>query len=145
MRKGIRLLLPLGVAAAGGFGCTGGGDASNCSDFPAQPFLTEASDGGGLQIALRSCPAQPPVQGVDTIQYTITDSGGAPQDGLTVSVVPWMASMGHGANAPVVTAAGNGNYVAADVYLYMAGSWQLRTAITGPEINDSVVPVIPIQ
>jgi hypothetical protein len=149
MKRGLTLLFALGVAAAGGPGCTGGdsggGDGGSCSDFPSQPFLTQTSDAGDLQIALRSCPDQPPVQGVDNIQYTITDTAGTPQDGLTLDILPWMPSMDHGANAPTVTASGNGNYVASDIYLFMAGSWQLETTIKGPGTNDSVAPVFDIQ
>lgn len=145
------LLLALGVAVAGGPGCAGsggggtaGGDGGGCT-FPSQPFLTQASDAGAYLVALRSCPNQPPVQGVDDIQYTITNPQGAPQDGLTLSVVPWMPAMGHGSNAPTVTATGGGNYVAEDVYLFMAGSWALETTIQGPAAQDSVAPVIDIQ
>jgi hypothetical protein len=148
MKRLHTILFALGVAAIGGPGCaggSGGSDGGSCSDFPSEPFLTQLSDAGDLQIALRSCPEQPPVQGVDNIQYTITDTAGAPQDGLTLSIVPWMPSMGHGANAPTVTANGDGTYVASDVYLFMAGNWALETTITGPETNDSVVPVFPIQ
>ena len=149
MRSCFIFPFALWVAAVGGLGCAGGepggGDGGSCSDFPSQPFLTQTSDAGNLQIALRSCPEQPPVQGVDNIQYTVTNSAGVPQDGLTLSVVPWMPAMGHGANSPTVTANGNGNYLATDVYLFMAGSWALETTITGPETKDSVAPVVDIQ
>jgi hypothetical protein len=120
-----------------------GGDGGGCT-FPSQPFLTQTSDAGAFLVALRSCPDQPPVQGVDTIQYTVTDAQGAPQDGLSLSVVPWMPAMGHGSNAPTVTATGDGNYVASDVYLFMAGSWALETTISGPSVKDSVAPVVDI-
>ncbi len=137
--RALSLVALLGAAACGASG--GASDAGACT-FPAQPFLTLPSDSGRLTVALRGCP-QPPTQGVNTIEYTITADGGIPQDGLTLSVLLWMPAMAHGGNAPPVTPLGDGGYRLDDVYLYMAGSWQLQTKISGPE-TDSVTPTIQV-
>ena len=39
----------------------------------------------------------------------------------------------------LVTAQGDGAYLATPVYLYMAGHWELRTTIQGSDVTDSVV------
>jgi YtkA-like len=81
------------------------------------------------------------VQGLNTIELVVTDARtSAPVDGLTMSIVPWMPTMGHGSSAiPVVQPEGGGVYVARDVSLFMPGTWQLRTNLTTDD--DAVVTV----
>lgn len=140
-----------GAAACGG---SGGADAGAPPDagadgggytFPAQPFLTLQSSSGQLTVALRSNPESTPILGENTVQYTITDESGAPEDGLTLTVVPWMPSMGHGTSAkPIISDEGGGVYLVQNVYLFMSGVWQLQTQITGP-VTDSVAPSVDVQ
>ncbi|HUB09665.1 MAG TPA: FixH family protein [Myxococcales bacterium] len=149
MPRSATLLLVLGAAAAcGGTGAAapdaGATDGGGCA-FPAQPFQTVSSASGQLSIELRSCPVQPPTAGENTIEYTITDASGAPQDGLTLGIVPWMPAMDHGTSAkPIITDQGDGVYVVQNVYLFMSGEWQLQTSISGP-LTDSATPTIQIQ
>jgi len=114
-------------------GCTDPGQSGDGGvDFPATALLTLASDTGALNVEVRSSP-QPPIRGVNQIQLTVTSAdGGAPVDGLTVSVDPWMPVMGHGSSTnPTVTAEGNGVYDVSDVYMAMPGTWELRTSFSG--------------
>ena len=136
------------LSGAMALGCSGGSAGSGAdASFPAAAFSSMTSVQGGLNIEVRTAPSQPPPQGIDTVEYVITSggpAGGVPQDGLALTVVPWMPDMGHGASiTPTVTAMGDGHYVIADVELFMPGTWELRTTIAGP-LEDSVAPSFQI-
>ncbi len=125
------------------------GESTGCSGtptFPTTALSTTKSEGGKLQIAIRGAPYQPLVAGLDCLQLVVTDSStGAPVDGLSVTMTPWMPAMGHGADTtPVVTALGQGRYVLTDVSLFMPGEWQLRTQFSGP-VEDSVEPTFSVD
>jgi hypothetical protein len=56
-----------------------------------------------------------------------------------------MPQMGHGTSVtPVVKDVGDGVYQVTDVYLFMAGLWELRTNIAGA-MSDSVAPQFQID
>lgn len=122
-----------------------GGDEAGTGDgsFPAEAYTT-AKSAGGLTLALRTAPTQPPPRGTCTVELTITDASGAPKDGLGVEVVPWMTSHGHGASVkPTVTPKGGGRYVVSNVSLFMPGSWELRTNLSGP-LEDHATAVVTV-
>ena len=97
--------------------------------FPGAPALTVASASGQLSIDLWWSPAQPTV-GYDAAQLSVTDATGAPVPGLTLTIVPWMPAYGHGASvAPTVSETMPGVYVATPLDFFMAGNWELMTAI----------------
>ncbi len=106
------------------------------SAFPAEPFATVTSSSGTLHVALRSSP-QPLAVGNDDLQLEITDASGAPRDGLTVTVKPWMPAHDHGSSETTVTAQGGGKYLVTNVYLYMSGVWQLQLGFSGPVHDDA--------
>lgn len=111
--------------------------------FPAQPLDTLDSESGRLHLELRSSP-QPVVRGTNDAELTVTDARtGAPQEGLTITVAPWMPSMNHGSSNATVTALGGGKYHLADVYLYMPGLWELETTFTGP-VSDHAQPTVQV-
>jgi hypothetical protein len=142
--KLARAALLFGVLAAGGCGA-GNNTATEPPSFPPDALSSVASDSGGFNIAVRSSP-QPPTLGLDFVQYTITDGSGAPVDGLTITVVPWMPAHGHGTSVqPTVEAQGSGVYQLDTVDLYMAGHWELRSTITGPSGDDAAVPTVDVQ
>jgi hypothetical protein len=136
---------PLRFALASAFlacaGCSGS-PATSPGTFGDEPLTSVMSDSGALHADVRSSP-QPPTLGNGSWSYTMTDSAtGKPAAGLTLSVVPWMPSMGHGTSiVPSVTDEGGGLYVIDDVDLFMPGQWDLRTAITGSETDKLVVSV----
>ncbi len=120
--------------------------ATACSGAPAATSfpLSVTSDSGALHIDVSASP-DPPVIGTDTLELTITRvADGAPEDGLTVDVKPYMPSMGHGTATTTVTPEGSGQYLVTDVYLYMAGVWQLKTTIAGP-VSDHAEPTFQLQ
>ena len=116
------------------------------SVFPSSTLAVVASDGGKLQIAVRSAPYQPLIAGLESLELIVTDaSTGAAIDGLSITMTPWMPAMGHGSDTtPVVTGFGQGRYVVTDVSLFMPGEWQLRTQFSGP-VTDSVEPTFTVD
>ncbi len=123
--------------------------------FPGAPALTVASASGQLSIALWWSPAQPTV-GYDATQLAITDTTGAPVTGLTLAIVPWMPAHGHGASVePTVSEVSPGVYVATPLDFFMAGNWELMTAIVrstdggvdaggAGSLNDSADPTVEV-
>lgn len=133
-------LLPAILCAALLAGCgaeTTPSGSSNTADFPDEPLLAQASDGGQLTIELRTSPSQPPARGLSIVELSIADAQGDPMDDLVVTAVPWMPDMGHGTSVkPTVTNAGGGKYEIDNVNMFMPGRWDLRTEMTGP-LDDS--------
>jgi hypothetical protein len=80
------------------------------------------------------------------VELVITDAAtGAPVEGLTISMTPWMPAMGHGTCCtPVFTDNGGGRYVSTAVSLFMPGEWQLRTEISSPlgGANESLPAIL---
>jgi hypothetical protein len=143
-----RGVFAIGVLAAIGCGSGGGVGTENAGppSFPPDALTTAIAVSGNLTIAVRTSP-QPPTRGLDFVQYAVTDKTGAPVDGLGLTIVPWMPADGHGTSiAPVVVPRGAGIYEIDNVDLFMAGHWELRSAITAaPDGDDSVVPSVDVQ
>jgi hypothetical protein len=120
-------------------------------EFPGAPALSVASASGQLTVAVWWSPAQPTV-GYDAAPLAITDATGAPVSGLTLTIVPWMAAHGHGASVePGVSEPMPGVYVATPLDFFMAGNWELMTAIArstdagnSGTIDDSAQPTVEV-
>jgi hypothetical protein len=129
-------------------GCGSSAPACNPSPtFSSPPYLTGIkSSSGNLTLSVSLDPAStPPEQRCFGVQYVVTDSSGAPVDGLELTVQPWMVQMGHGSSVvPTVTAKGQGIYVLTSVDLFMAGEWQLRTGVDGG-VTDTFSPTIQVD
>lgn len=138
------LLGPLAGAAAFALAACSSESPSQ-GNFPATPLASMASTDGKLHIDIRTAPNQPLTAGLDSVELTITDpTTGAPVDGLSIAITPWMPSMGHGSSVvPQLQSSGGGRYVFTDVSLFMPGEWQLRTQFSG-EVTDSVAPVFSV-
>ena len=123
-------------------------------EFQGAPALTVRSASGQLTVGVWWSPAQPTV-GYDAARLAITDATGAPVAGLTLSIVPWMAAHAHGASVePTVSETMPGLYVATPLDFYMAGNWELRTAIAratdggqsdAGAIDDSAQPTVDVR
>lgn len=104
----------------------------------AQPPTDDAE---GFDVTATPDPS-PAVAGADvtwTVEITDSETGDA-VEGATVTVSPWMPSMGHGiAEDPEVTEAGDGLYDATFL-VPMSGTWELRvhTVVAGAEEDDVV-------
>lgn len=120
--------------------------SGSLASFPAAPLQTLASNSGTFTVEVRTGPDQPPPLGQSAAQLTVEDaSTHAPVDGLDLSVVPWMPAMGHGSSVtPTVTPMGNGVYLVSNIFMYMPGTWQLRTTLVGQD-TDSVTPEFTVQ
>jgi hypothetical protein len=116
---------------------------SEALPFPDEPYAVTSSEDGSLQLEVRTSP-QPPPRGTCTLELRVKDAHGTPQDGLELTVVPWMPAMGHGASVkPTVVAQGSGRYLVTNVSLFMPGRWELRTTLTGPTTSHAS-PVLTV-
>jgi hypothetical protein len=80
----------------------------------------------------------PPVRGTDTIDLSITNASGAPVEGMQIAAQPWMPAHGHGTSVvPMLAEQGGGRYQLQNVYLYMAGTWELRLTFSGQESDTA--------
>jgi hypothetical protein len=123
-------------------GCSSGSGPT--AEFPATAFSTVMTDSAMLRVEVRTSP-QPPARGGIDAELTITDAAsGAPRDGLTLQIRPWMPAMNHGSIMATITPEGSGKYLVTEVDFYMAGLWELRTTISGP-VSDYVAPQFQIQ
>jgi hypothetical protein len=127
-------MLALGTA------CSSPSSSSLSSQFP----LTVMSDAGKLRVELTT--PESLVVGNDQIEMLVTNmADGSPLDGMTVGVVPYMPSMGHGTSVtPTVTAEGGGKYLVTNLYLFMPGTWELETSFSGP-MSDHAEPTFQLQ
>ncbi|MGO8970130.1 MAG: FixH family protein [Myxococcaceae bacterium] len=140
-----RFFRSLSLVFASGLAVACGSSASIQQGFGSTPLVTVTSASGALQLAVFTNP-QPPTDGDVAVRYVITDVASSQLvDGLSLAIVPWMPAMGHGTSVvPSVSAAGGGVYNLTNVYLFMPGQWQLRTAITGGA-TDSAAPDLMVQ
>lgn len=140
--RGVKLRRSVQIGFAASLLCACGPSEATGSSSSAVTSLPVAlqSASGALQVVLNGTPS-PPALGEDTFEMAITNSdGGAPVTGLTLTVVPWMPAMGHGTSTvPTVSESPPGTYVISNVDFFMAGVWELRTAISGP-VTDNVTP-----
>lgn len=144
MTTGIRLIVT-GVLAGSASGCGAGAPAAGPVEFPSEALMVLPSTGARYQVAVRTSP-QPPVKGLNAVQLSVSDAVGAPADDLAVSAVPWMPSHGHGGRATtIVEAEGEGRYVITNVYLYMEGTWELRSMLDSVSAHDTVTPAFDVR
>src|SRR5260221_9122655 len=114
---------------------------AGCSGSSVGPTdTTVTSNSGTLHVELNVLPQR----GTNTAELTVTNvADGMARDDLTVAVVPFMPSMNHGSSAPTVAPEGHGKYQITQLYLYMAGYWELRTSFSGP-MNDHATLAVQI-
>ena len=130
----------LASVLAMGTACSSPSSSSLSSQFP----VTVTSDSGLLRVELTA--SSSPVVGSDQLELSVTKiEDGTPVDGMTVSIVPFMPSMDHGTSVtPTVTPEGGGKYLVTDLYLFMPGTWVLRTTFSGPS-SDHAEPTFELQ
>lgn len=99
-----------------------------------RPGLAKAGSAGAYTVTLVD--AQPITAEKGTNRWTIrvTDVAGAPVDGMTIAVVPFMPDHNHGSSMdPVVRPSGSpGEYVVDPLYFFMLGLWRVTLTLTPP-------------
>jgi hypothetical protein len=126
------------VVGGASTGC-GSSDASDAGTFADAPATVLTTDTGSYRIVLHSSPDAQPSRGMNSLRLVVTNiADGTPATGLEVDVVPWMPAMGHGAAVKPTVQAGTepGVYVVSNVYLFMAGLWEIRATIGGATPRD---------
>ncbi len=128
--------------------CSGGSEpilATSFDDLAPTPLATAEGDSGNLKVAVYSTPTQPPAAGeVGMVMVVTAATTGAPVEGLSLAVTPWMPAMGHGSCCvPTFKDMGKGRYESKDVSLVMQGEWQLRTQFSG-KVDDSAAPTFDV-
>jgi hypothetical protein len=100
--------------------------------FANPPNSEVSSTSGALHVALRTSP-YPATLGPTAFEITVTDvATGAPVDGLTLDVTPWMPAHGHGTTTkPIASPTGFGRYTTTTANISMVGKWILKINITG--------------
>jgi hypothetical protein len=155
LASAVLLLASLLVSGCGGAGAGDASpaelsphdpDASSCADDPrASPYaagMTEQSQAGNFTLKLQTSQPAPPAKGDNTWDIQLVDAAGAPLDGATIDVVPFMPDHGHGTSIDaVVTPAdsGGGEYSISRVNLWMPGLWQVTLRTQAGGATDDVV------
>ena len=110
-----------------------------CTDARADNWqlpLTKPTTGGAYKVTLVSSHAGIPVIGDSTTTWTIAIADattGAPVQGASIAVLPWMPDHGHGTSVRAVvteSASTPGQYALEPLYFFMAGYWQVTLTIT---------------
>ena len=137
------------LGACGGSEAGGAGDGGPSSCTASEALETTPSKSGDYTVYV--CDSAAPARGFNTFTYLVVDKSGAPVDGLTLSVQPWMPDMGHGSPGnPQVTPGADGLYQVSNVVFTMPGVWQLRTTVSAPHpgtapASDSANPQFNID
>ena len=150
MRSFIVFGLGAALAACGGGGGNAGPDAGvDCSTVTGVDTfhvgLEKPGANGQLDFKMMSVSPAPPARNDNTwiVQIDAMASGvaGAPMDGLSLTVSPFMPAHQHGSPKPVVvTPTGNpGEYQLSPVFLWMPGVWQTTIQATQGSTSDSAV------
>ena len=132
------VLVAIGLVIGSSLAAACGGSAMP----PALIAQTVSSDLRRFSIQVASDP-NPAIRGVNKIEYTLSSTSSS-LDGLTLTVVPWMPSHGHGTSVkPTIQDLGGGKFEIDDVLFFMPGTWELRTTIE--PTGDHAAPSFEIQ
>lgn len=114
-------------------------------NFGSTPVATATTNSGNVHVDVFAAP-DPFVRGESSIEIVLTSTAsGAPIDGASIVMQPFMPSMTHGASTqPTFVGSGGGVYVAHDLVMIMAGAWELRTTLSG-SIADTFVADVSVQ
>ena len=141
-------VLVLGLAACG-TSEGGGDDEVDCAAVTGVDTfvvgLEKAGNAGVYDFKLMSATPAPPARGNNdwVLQVNAMNSGvvGAPVDGATIKVTPFMPAHQHGTGVPVTITPMTepGQYQLAPVNLWMAGVWETTIRATVGASTDSVI------
>jgi hypothetical protein len=142
-RSGLALAFVSIACLAGGCSSSDGDDGSG-GTAPAQTACDKdtrkdiytaglSKQASALSVKIVDSSPAAPAKGDNTMTLSITDPAGAPIDGATVSILPWMPDHAHGsAIVPSVTPMGNGTYDVTNLYYPMPGLWKVTVSVLVP-------------
>jgi hypothetical protein len=122
---------------------TGGRCAFEARATPYEAGMAVSSQ-SGLKVTLLSSAPTPRVAS-HTWRLAV-EFEGAPVEGATVQVTPFMPDHGHGSPAaPSVSELGSGLYLADPIKFIMTGYWRTTVRVTTPEWTDSIAVPLCIE
>lgn len=142
------LVLSAALAGCGGASMTDtpdGGFSGCVGDTRADSYMAgmlKTGKNGKLTAELATSDPGPPIKGTNTWNVVVKDSAGAPVDGATILVTPFMPDHNHGTQVrAVVTPMSDGTYAITPLYFFMSGLWQTTLDIRSADgmTTDSVV------
>lgn len=142
MRLGLSLVL-LGCAC----GSSTSTDAGTLVGCESDPRVLAWSDGLSLTSSqsqfhakLVTASPAPPARGTNQWVLELTTPSGAPLEGATVQVVPFMPDHGHGTSVKAqVQELGAGRYQVETLYLFMPGVWRVSVQVSTTTVSDAAL------
>jgi hypothetical protein len=129
------MAVPLAACASGGGGAGGSIATSLCDTDPrAMTYvsgLSQTATGGTMKVSLVDAMPAPPALNLNEWTIEVTDQGGDPVTGATITMKPFMPDMGHGASVtPQIAPMTGGMYGVTLIDLFMPGIWTNTFTIT---------------
>ncbi|MGZ3417965.1 MAG: FixH family protein [Polyangiales bacterium] len=116
---------------------------SVCATDPrVQPFAAglEAKTKSGLSLKILDATPAPPSKGDNAWNLALSDAGGAPVSGATITVKTWMPDHGHGSSiVPAVADSGGGKYALTRLNLFMPGIWEITFTIARGDTTETAM------
>ncbi|MGH7281096.1 MAG: FixH family protein [Polyangiaceae bacterium] len=115
------------------------------TDSRAQTYasgMEQKGSAGALSVKLESINPNPVIKGNNVWTIQVVDANGAPVDGATITVKPYMPDHGHGSSIIPQVAAGTdpGTYDISLLNLFMPGIWTVTFDVTtSANVTDSAV------
>lgn len=135
------------LAACSGDDGHGTDEAVDCTKVSgADEFVVGlAKDGnsGALDFAMMSADPAPPARGDNTWIVSINDMNGAPLEGASLTVTPFMPAHQHGTpiSVKIMPAGAPGQYELSPVNLWMPGVWETTiraTSMAGTQSDSAL-------
>lgn len=104
--------------------------------------MTQESQHGKFTLQMLNADPAPPAKANNSWDIKLMDAAGAPLEGATITVKPFMPDHGHGSSIrAVVTEAssGGGEYAISPINLWMPGLWQVTLSTEAAGVTDDIV------
>ena len=126
-----------------------GSDSLCATDPRAETFtpgIRAAGTSGTASVTIESATPSSPTKGNNEWIVSVQDAQGAPMDGLTIAIAPYMPDHGHGSSiTPQIAPLGGGKYDVTLINLFMPGIWTITFTLSSasdggqPQAIDSAV------
>lgn len=130
---GPAALLLTALLSAAACGSSGAPATPDCDNLGEQFFAgISKTSAAGVTMEILSAEPAPPAnsdQNAWTVKLTDADAG-APIEGATLIVAPYMPQHGHGAPNIIGDEVGGGSYTLSPIYLKMTGLWEVTLKAT---------------